>query len=130
MSLELKEKIKQRDLTPKSVGNVFKYSINGIRCYAKDGKSVILYSIGAIFEILLLILIKASLVEWLIIIFLLGSILAVELLNTAIEAVCDLITKEYNPFVKMAKDCGSAATFVLFVAAIIVNLILIITNFM
>ena len=39
--------------------------------------------------------------------------LASELLNTAIEAVCDLVSPEYNPFVKIAKDSGSAATGVL-----------------
>ena len=43
---------------------------------------------------------------------LLGSLLLMmcaELLNTAIEAVCDLVSPEYSDYVKVAKDCGSAA---------------------
>ena len=39
-------------------------------------------------------------------------VLAVELLNTAIEATVDLVTKEIHPLAKVAKDCGSAAAFV------------------
>ena len=35
--------------------------------------------------------------------------LIVELLNVAIEAICDLVSPERNPMVKIAKDCGSAA---------------------
>ncbi len=34
-----------------------------------------------------------------------------ELLNSAVEEVCDLITKERNEHIKHAKDMGSAAVF-------------------
>ena len=47
-----------------------------------------------------------------------------ELLNTAIESTCDAITKEYNNFIKVAKDCGSAATLVIFLVAILLNIII------
>ncbi len=39
-------------------------------------------------------------------------VLAVELLNTAIEEICNLVSPEYNIRVKHAKDMGSAAIFV------------------
>lgn len=35
----------------------------------------------------------------------------VELLNSAVEEVCDLITREHNEHIKHAKDMGSAAVF-------------------
>ena len=31
---------------------------------------------------------------------------------TGIEATVDMFTREFNPLAKIAKDCGSAATFV------------------
>lgn len=34
---------------------------------------------------------------------------AIELLNSAIEAVVDLASPEHHPLAKKAKDCGSAA---------------------
>ncbi len=42
-----------------------------------------------------------------------------ELLNSAIEDVCDLVTSDYNEYVKTAKDKGSAAVLI----AIVINLI-------
>lgn len=39
-------------------------------------------------------------------------LLCVELLNTGIEKVADRVTAEFDPLVKIAKDCGSAAVLV------------------
>lgn len=36
-------------------------------------------------------------------------LVAVELLNTAIEALVDKVSPEWNALAKQAKDCGSAA---------------------
>ena len=44
-------------------------------------------------------------------------VLIVELLNSAIEAVVDKVSPEYNKLAKQAKDMGSAAVFLSFVAA-------------
>ena len=54
----------------------------------------------------------------------LGVLLSVELLNTGIERACDAITKEYNPLIKAAKDCGSGATFIIFIVMVILNIII------
>ena len=128
MSLELKKKIeidlKKRNITPKSVFDVVKYSLNGIMSYAEDGKSIVLYLAYLIFEIVMGIVFRISGLEWILIICILGIILSVELLNTAIEAACDAITKEYNQLIKIAKDCGSASTFIIFIVAIILNIII------
>lgn len=128
MSMELKDKIqkdlKKRNITPKTVMQTFLNSINGIKCYARDGKSIILYLIGVIFEIIFAIVFDVNGLEWILIIVMLGIILSVELLNTAIEAVCDAVSKEYNPLIKIAKDCGSAATFVVSIVVVILNLII------
>lgn len=126
--MELKDKIekdlKKRDITPKSIFDVIKYSINGIKCYAKEGKSIIIYIACSILEIIFGFLYHINGLEWILVICILGFILSIELINTAIEAACDAITKEYNPLIKIAKDCGSGATFVVFIVAIILNIII------
>ena len=131
MSTELKNKIeeiekdlKKRNLTPKSVFQTIKNSLNGIRCYAKDGKSILLYALGVILEIVMGFVYRINGLEWILIIFMLGFILAIELINTAIEATCDAISKEYSPLIKIAKDCGSGATFIMVIVAIILNIII------
>lgn len=41
-----------------------------------------------------------------------GLLLATELMNTAVEAVVDLASPEWHKLAKQAKDCASAAVFV------------------
>lgn len=46
---------------------------------------------------------------------LIGSILfliTVEVLNTAIEATCDAVSREFNIDIQLAKDCGSLAVLI------------------
>ena len=128
MSMELKDKIesdiKRRNFTPQGVLQTIKNSVNGIKCYAKDGKSIILYILGVILEIILGIVYHINGLEWILIVCILGIILSIELLNTGIEAVCDAITKDYNSFIKIAKDCGSGATMIAVLVALILNVII------
>lgn len=51
---------------------------------------------------------------------LLGSILVlilVEVINTAVEAACNAVTREFRPEIQMAKDCGSLAVLIAVVLA-------------
>ena len=41
-----------------------------------------------------------------------GLVMVKELLNSAVEAVVDMVSENYHPFAKRAKDMGSAAVFV------------------
>lgn len=51
-----------------------------------------------------------------------GAVLAMELLNTAIEAVVDLTVKQtYHDLAKIAKDCAAAAVLVSAIAALLVG---------
>ena len=128
MSMDLKDKIEKdiqrRDITPNSVWNIFVNSVNGIKWYAKDGKSIILYVFGVILEVIMGIIYHISGLEWTLLVCMLTLILSVELINTAIESVCDLVTKDYNIKIKIAKDCGSAATFVVFCATVAISLVI------
>lgn len=55
---------------------------------------------------------KLSITEWCICLVLFGVILALELVNTAIEAVVDLVTEEYRPLAKLAKDTAAGAVLI------------------
>ncbi len=44
-------------------------------------------------------------------------VLLVETLNTGIEKACDALTREFNPDIQIAKDCGSLAVLIALVLA-------------
>jgi len=46
---------------------------------------------------------------WLAALFSLMFVLTAELINTAIENICDALHPEEHPLIKIAKDCASAA---------------------
>lgn len=98
-----------------------KYSIEGLIYAYKNEKSLWMHGFCTIVAISLGIIFKISLGQWSMILISLGVILAIELLNTAIEAVVDMITLEYHPLAKIAKDCGSAATFVAVIMGFIIG---------
>ena len=65
-----------------------------------------------------------SITEWLVLIFTFNMVLVAEMLNTSIESMVDLITKDYHVEAKRAKDVAAgmvltSATFAVIVGAII-----------
>ena len=46
-------------------------------------------------------------------------LLAIEALNTAIEKMCDHLTLELHPEIKVIKDLGAAAVFIIVVAIVL-----------
>ena len=49
---------------------------------------------------------------WVIIIFVIGFVITIELTNTAIEAIVDHFTEKEHPGAKLAKDISAAAVLV------------------
>lgn len=67
---------------------------------------------------------EISLVEWCVCFILFGLILSLELVNTAIEAVVDLVTEERKSLAKIAKDTAAGAVLVSAIMAIVIGLII------
>lgn len=102
--------------------NSIKYSIEGLVHGYRNEQSLWLHGVCSLLTIILGLILRISFNQWAIIIIALVVVLAVELLNTAIEATVDLVTKEIHPLAKIAKDCGSAAAFVSSIMATIICL--------
>lgn len=65
-----------------------------------------------------------SLLEWMVVIVLIGGMLALEMFNSAIERVVDLATSELHPLAKQAKDMAAGAVLVFAVASAIIGLLI------
>jgi undecaprenol kinase len=55
---------------------------------------------------------------WAVLVVAIGLVLFAELLNTAVEAVVDLVSPDYHPLAKQAKDVAAAAVLVSAVTAV------------
>ena len=65
-----------------------------------------------------------SITEWCICLGLFGLVMALELVNTAVEAVVDLVTTERHPLAKIAKDTAAGAVLIAAIMAAIVGLLI------
>ena len=117
--------VSRDEIKKKGIARLFrsvKFSIEGLVYAYRYEQSMWLHAIATIFTVLLGLFFHIKLSEWAIVFIALGIILAMELVNTAIEAAVDLTTLEINPLAKIAKDCGSAASFVLSLVAAVICL--------
>ena len=60
---------------------------------------------------------------WAVVAMCVGVQLAMETVNTAIEAIVDLASPEIHPLAKRAKDCAAGAALITACASVIVGLI-------
>ena len=61
--------------------------------------------------------------SWAAVLVCIGSVIAAELVNTAVESVVDLVSPEYHELARRAKDCAAGAVLVLSLAAVAVALV-------
>ncbi len=108
----------------RNILNKCKYSLDGLKFCFMNESSFLLEALGAVAIIIFGIIFDISFVEWAMSFGSLMLITITELINTAIEAVVDLVTEEYHPLAKVAKDCGSAATGLMTILALLANFVL------
>ncbi len=85
------------------------YALSGLKHAFKTENSFRLELLASIFIMLAIIFVDVSLSYKLILLVTGILVLIVELLNSAIENVVDLVTKEIHPLAKTAKDIGATA---------------------
>lgn len=84
-------------------------SLIGTRDVWREERTFRQWMIVNLVSIGLLILIRPGFIASAVIVYAGLQVLVAELLNTAIEAVVDVLEKEHQPLTKLAKDAGSAA---------------------
>lgn len=89
--------------------SAFFYSLDGLRSAFKNEEAFRQELYLYICLLPLIWLIQVPLLYKLLLVSVNTLVLVVELLNSAIESIVDMVSPEYNAFAKRAKDMGSAA---------------------
>ena len=116
------ERKKQRGI--KKFINSFSYPIRGLK-YAYRNEQNLTVDVGiSILVAIAGFIFKLNSTEWVVVALTIGAVISLELVNTAIEAAIDMVTEEYHPLAKVAKDTSAAAVFIIAIVAAIVGLII------
>ncbi len=105
---------------PQSLG----YAYWGLKTAVKNEPNFRVHLTIGTAAIILAWLLGFSTIEWLILIFTVSFVLILELFNTALEAIVNLVSPQIKPHAKIAKDVSAAAVLLAAMTAIIVGLIL------
>lgn len=68
--------------------------------------------------------------QWGVLVLAIAAVISAELLNTAIEAVVDLVSPDFHPLAKVAKDCAAAAVLVVAIASVIIGILVFWSRFL
>ncbi len=116
--------MKPRSIDKKKLRNSFKYAFNGIKICINDEQNMFIHFTVATIVIIGAFIFKISLVEWILCLVMISLVFAAELINTSIENLCDLVTKEENGYVKIAKDTAAGAVLVFAFSAFLIGIMI------
>ncbi|MDO8683089.1 MAG: diacylglycerol kinase [Armatimonadota bacterium] len=104
--------------------NGFKYAAEGVVHVFRTQRHMKFHFL--IMALVLLLSLVWNLQRWevLILLFSISLVLVAEMLNTAVEAMVDLVTQSYHPLAKFAKDIAAGAVLIAAVNALAVGFLL------
>lgn len=102
----------------------FGYAGEGIKIAMAKERNLQIQVMVSIVVILFSLIIHVSLNDFIIVLLLIGLVLTIEMVNTAIECVVDLVTEEYHPLAKKAKDIAAGAVLLFSTFSVIIGLII------
>lgn len=88
------------------------YAWNGLLLLLREEHNARIHGIAALLAISGGIILKVSLLEWFVISGSIGFVFALELVNSSIERLCDVVSPEKQPQIKKVKDMAAAAVLV------------------
>lgn len=119
MGLNDKEKKRQISLL-----SSFSYAIEGIRTAIKQERNIRIHLSISLIVIIFGFLFSITRIEWIFILLTIGGMISLEIINTAIERLVDLVTLDFHPLAKQAKDLAAGAVFSFAIISVIVGIII------
>lgn len=102
----------------------FVYAVEGLLTAITKGRNFRIQLFAGLLAATLGLILGLSPFEWLALIIIVSFILILELINTSLEAIVDLVSPEIQGKAKIAKDVAAAAVLISSLASILAGFIL------
>ena len=106
-----------------SLSRSFHNAFEGVVYAVRTQRNARIHVAVAIAVVALGVFVQLTRIEWSLIAITIASVFAAEIVNNAIEALVDLVSPDYHPLAKAAKDAGAGAVLCLAVASVVVGLL-------
>lgn len=101
-----------------------KYCLEGINFVITNESNFKKEIVIGIIALLLSYILKISRIEFIIILIMIALVLTSEIINTSIEKVVDLYTRDYNNLAKIVKDVSAGSVLVMSIFSLLVGIII------
>lgn len=109
--------MKEERFSWKKRAKSFQYAFMGIGKLLREEHNSRIHLTVMILVVIFGILFDISKTEWCIVALCCGGVLMAEAMNSAIEAIADLVSPEYHPLIGKAKDIAAAGVLMMAIAA-------------
>lgn len=99
-------------------------AIDGVLYTAHTQKHMRNHFIASIFVLILSLILRVSAVEFILLAISISFVLFAEMMNTAVEAVVDMVTTDYHPMAKAAKDVAAGSVLLSVVGAVVTGYVI------
>lgn len=105
----------------RTLADSFRYALEGIGYALRTQRNLRIHGAAAVLVLLLAALVGAGGHELALLVLAIGTVVAAELFNTAVEAVVDLVTPTYHPLAAVAKNVAAGGVLVLAGTAVVIG---------
>lgn len=102
----------------------FRYAFHGIFLLVSQEANAWIHCFAAVCVVAAGFFFGISTMEWVAVVFAIGMVLAAEAVNSAVEALADRVTEDYDEAIKRTKDLASGAVLILAIAAAVIGCII------
>jgi diacylglycerol kinase len=101
----------------------FVYAFNGLKIMIREETNSRIHLFAAICSVIAGILFKISSSEWIALVFAIGFVITIEIVNSAIENIADFVSPGKDDMIKKVKDLSAAGVLVSAITALAIGLI-------
>lgn len=102
----------------------FMFALVGVKQFFSHHRNGKIQTIIGITAIVLGFTVSLSSFQWLLVLFCIGLVISLEMINSAIEKYCDLVTTDFHPGIKTIKDVAAGAVLVASLTSLVIGLII------
>lgn len=99
-------------------------AIKGSMWMLKSERNFQIEVLALVINLFLIVFLKVTELEAAIILIVSFAVLSLEILNTCVEKVCDIIQPEYDERIKIIKDMAAGSVFLMSIASVFVGILI------
>ena len=112
-----------KPFSPKARVRSFTFALRGFAYVIRTQHNMWVHLLAGLAVVAFGLFLHLSRADWLWLIASIAFVIFAEIMNSAFEFLCDVVTKEFNPAVEKAKNIAAAAVLVAAFAAVLIGLL-------